>query len=246
MNTLMKTLIVLILGLGTQYSNAFDIEDYATTYRATRDAYKKASGDLRLAEKNLIYVLKSYSGVLPMRMSTYSKIGSGLTNCSYLKDCAALTKDKKLAMFDSIVSYDVKLKNVIKSAGGSSTELADLRSDIVSYHENMDSSIITEEQILFTAQPATVVWDEDVVGTIVGNGGTDPFGNNTNDTMTEFRALRDNYLKALTEVKLARAPYMAAKSAYSEALRAYYNSTVCSNFMNFSLDFDTWTKEGAL
>lgn len=36
--------------LGFIYTaNAFDLEDYATTYRATRDAYLKAANELKLA-----------------------------------------------------------------------------------------------------------------------------------------------------------------------------------------------------
>ena len=45
----MKTLIKMaMLGFLT-FANAFDLEDYATTYRATRDAYLKAANELKLA-----------------------------------------------------------------------------------------------------------------------------------------------------------------------------------------------------
>ena len=40
----------LILALSISISaHAFDLEDYATTYRATRDAYLKAANELKLA-----------------------------------------------------------------------------------------------------------------------------------------------------------------------------------------------------
>lgn len=45
----MKTLIKMaMLGFLT-FANAFDLEDYATTYRATRDGYLKAANELKLA-----------------------------------------------------------------------------------------------------------------------------------------------------------------------------------------------------
>jgi len=43
-------LLILILGMASVQSYGFDLEDYATTYRATRDAYVKAANELALAE----------------------------------------------------------------------------------------------------------------------------------------------------------------------------------------------------
>jgi len=34
---------------GTMFAMLFDMEDYGTTYRATRDSYLKAANDLKLA-----------------------------------------------------------------------------------------------------------------------------------------------------------------------------------------------------
>lgn len=44
---LVKFLCLMMITCGA--AQAFDLEDYATTYRATRDAYKRAGNDQQLA-----------------------------------------------------------------------------------------------------------------------------------------------------------------------------------------------------
>ena len=36
------------IGVYTMFAMLFDLEDYATTYRATRDAYRMAANELKL------------------------------------------------------------------------------------------------------------------------------------------------------------------------------------------------------
>jgi hypothetical protein len=44
-----KTGLALVLVITKMFALLFDLEDYATTYRATRDAYLKAANELKLA-----------------------------------------------------------------------------------------------------------------------------------------------------------------------------------------------------
>jgi hypothetical protein len=50
-------LIALTIAIG---AHAFDIEDYATTYRATRDAYLKSANELKLATGPYVAARKAY------------------------------------------------------------------------------------------------------------------------------------------------------------------------------------------
>jgi hypothetical protein len=45
---LVKLLCLMLITIGS-VAHAFDLEDYATTYRATRDAYLKAANEEKLA-----------------------------------------------------------------------------------------------------------------------------------------------------------------------------------------------------
>lgn len=51
------TFFILTFALAAQ---AFDIEDYATTYRATRDAYLKSANELKLATGPYVSARKAY------------------------------------------------------------------------------------------------------------------------------------------------------------------------------------------
>jgi len=72
-NRKMKCLYVAIAVTMSMGAHAFDLEDYATTYKATRDAYNKAEDELEAsaaaviaAEMAYIDATKSYTSTLNM------------------------------------------------------------------------------------------------------------------------------------------------------------------------------------
>jgi hypothetical protein len=61
-NFVISTLCASALASAASTAQAFDVEDYATTYRATRDAYWKAANELRLANGKF----RLYAGVMAL------------------------------------------------------------------------------------------------------------------------------------------------------------------------------------
>ena len=249
----MKKIIMMILAMGMQYSYGFDIEDYATTFRATRDAYRLASQELRFAERDLLLLLKMQRSALPMRMDTYSKMGSKVTSCSYLKECSeTFSRTKALALFDSVTQNKVKLKTFI-AAGlivppDNITDVEDLRADMVTYYDNLNTTITTDQKVLFEQTAETILFDQDAYNDIRGQNNTyaDPFGYNTSNIMADYAAARASYLLKLKEAKLARTSYLAAKAGYAAGVQGYYNNSACSGFMNNLISIEDWLATGAI
>ncbi len=241
MKNQMIQMLVLVLGLGFQSSHGFDLEDYASTMRATRDALLKANKELRISENDLISIINA-NPRLPMRISTHSKIGSGIGCCCYQKDCSVVnTKENQLKLFDSTVKNGSKLKNVelAFTEGLYRVDVVDkLREEIVNYHNRIDPNILASQETLLTDQPSTALFDQEINDQVINNGFSQPFGANAWDKMEQFRALRDSYMKSLNEVKLAKPPFLAARAAYAEAFRHYYNNSNCSKPFNFGITFD--------
>ena len=249
----MKKLLMMILVLGTQSTYAFDIEDYATTFRATRDDYRLKSRDLRLAEVNLLALMNVQKSVLPMRMDTYSKMGSKVGSCSYLKECSeTYSRTRALALFDSVTQNKTKLKTFI--AAGSSvppdnvTDIDDLRADMVDYYDHMNTSVTTDQKVLFEQPAATLLFDQSAYDAIIASNASapDPFGYNTSTIMADYANKRIAYLEKLKEAKLSRSAYLAAKAGYAAAIQGYYNNTSCSGFMNNLISVEDWLASGAI
>ena len=240
----MKKLLIVIMAVGVQSANAFDLGDYRTTYIATRDAYRDANQNLRLAEKSLITILNANKELLPMEIASYSKMGKGMTTCSYQKECSeARSGDKVTAKVDAL-TQDPKLRLIMADPAPLDT----VKNEVHDYYNALNSSIIAEQSILFVDQPSTVVWNFEIASATSSLTSADPFSQ-TVDTVTvysDYITKRDDYLKKLNDAKLAIVPWRAAQAALAAAYQNYYNNSACSGFANFSISIDEWVAAGAL
>jgi hypothetical protein len=243
--TIFKSLLI-ILSLGIQYSYGFDVEDYHTTYRGTRDALVHGKKNLRLAELSLIGLIKA-NPKLPMRISTFSKMGTEIGCCCYQKNCAVInTKANQLALFDKTVSNGKKLKNFEYLAsensygqeGYSADLIKRLRNEIEDYHDRLDPNILASQQTLLEDQPSSSLYDEEIRQSVENMGFSSPFGSSAAEKMAQFRDYKDTYLRSLQEVKMGNPAYLAAKAAFAEAVRHYYNNSNCAGFNEFTMSFD--------
>ena len=153
----MKKLLLILFTFSAQNSFAFDLEDYATTYRATSDAHKKAHVELRLAEDTFFALLKTHRALLPMPTATIANMGSKLGSCSYLKECSeAYTRSKILTELNAVLA-DSKIQTVIN---------ADNRGALLSatqkYYDDFNADIPKNQKILLEEQSADIVYNEDV------------------------------------------------------------------------------------
>jgi hypothetical protein len=220
MKTNLKMGIVLILV--SINAKAFDVDDYRYTFESTRDSYKKANMEKRLAEKSYIAHLKIYRAQLPLPSSTIARLGNDLKDCSHLEECAnARAKSKVLAEMNILVQSPLVRALAVDASG-----LDQLKVDTVTYFDNLDYSIHTDQKVLFVDQGPDMVYD-DSVDEIFGPG---LWGSEPEDIHTEYRANRDAYLKSLSEVKLAYGPYLAAKAAFAEVMKGWLNYTNCANY----------------
>ena len=90
-----------LIALQVYTAQAFDLEDYATTYRATRDAYLKALNELKLATSPYKSAQKSYY----IAQKTYS---SGLNEGSpaVVKAKVTVTNNKCGIIYNDSDAYD--------------------------------------------------------------------------------------------------------------------------------------------
>lgn len=240
----MKKLLMIVMALGAHTANAFDLGDYQTTYLATRDAYRTANQQLRLAEKSLITILNDHKDLLPMEIATYSKMGKGMTTCSYQKGCSEVRSANNVIAKVDALTQDPKIRSILADA----TVLDTVKNEVRDYYNNLNDSIISDQNILFVDQSPTVVWNRYIVNESVAlPSGTDPFSQSI-DTITvydDYISKRDDYLTKLNEAKLALAPWRAAQAALASAYQNYYNNSACSGFANFTISIDEWVAEGA-
>ena len=215
----MKKITLLLLAIISTNSYSFDLEDYATTYRATRDAFNKAYTEKRLAEVNYFRVLKDYKGMIPMPTAGMANSGLELNTCAHLSDCKASRAPS--VVLPKVASYvaDSKVRKILTDGNA-----VQLQSDISAYYSKLDPTINTDKAILF--EETTEFYGIDMGQGIDFSGTlTDP------EVMAvEYRATRDAYNKANNELKLATSPVDAAKAAYAAAVKNYVNYYNCADF----------------
>lgn len=234
----MKKIALLALTLASTTAYSFDLEDYTTTYRATRDAYTKAYNEKRLAESAIITIMTSYKGVIPMPLAGVMKNGLDTLPCAHLADCKAARAQSVVL---PKVSSHIADANVRKLLGA--TEADKLKSDIVTYYSKLDATINSNKSVLF--EEIT-----DFKGVDYANdldlSNTDPARTTeVAEKGLEFRAARDAYSKARIELKLATSPYQAAKAAYAAAAKSYIDNFNCSEF-GPGKSIETMIKDGNL
>lgn len=215
----MKKITLLLFAFISTNSYSFDLEDYATTYRATRDAYNKAYTEKRLAEVDYFRVLKEYKGMIPMPTAGMANSGLELNTCAHLSDCKASRAQS--VVLPKVASYvaDSKVRKILSDSNADQ-----LQSEISAYYSKLDPTINSDKAILF--EETTEFYGIDM-GQSIDFSGTlaDP------EVMAvEYRANRDAYNKANNELKLATSPMEAAKAAYAAAVKNYVNYYNCADF----------------
>jgi hypothetical protein len=234
----MKKITLLVLALASTTAYSFDLEDFGTTYKATRDAYTKAYNEKRLAESAIIAVMIAHKGSIPMPIAGMMKNGLDILPCAHLADCKAARAQSVVL---PKVSSHIADANVRKLLGAS--EADQLRSDIETYYSKLDATINSNKSVLF--EEITDFKGVDYANDLdLSNTSTERTTEVTDKGM-EFRAARDAYLKARNELKLATSPYHAAKAAYAAAAKSYIDHFNCSEF-GPGKSIETMIKDGQL
>ena len=239
----MNKLVLLMIMAGFQNAQAFDLSDYLTTLNYTQDAHAKADRELGLAESSLIVFLDENSNIIPIHIDSLHAMGSAIQakECSFQEACATARKPATVKANIASIVADSK----VRALPADPTSLDDLKTNVDSYVDALSASKLTEEAKLFKAQATKPVWNE-IVDSIVGEGGTDPFSStvDTSTLMTQYREKRDAYLKSVNEWKLSVGPWRAAQAGYATAVQTYYNMSGCSGFMGLK-SMDDWAAAGA-
>ena len=233
-------LLLLTLLMIPQSSYGFDLENYATTYRATRDAYLKAVNELALAktpmDKMNAMMQRLEAACYQVNWGPENKPANsaGLYNgaCNLdgeLPDPLHGPKPK-----DGLLKFGTQFATLINLAPvtsnfpyhdseDSATGYRAARDHIAKYRNELFLARYQDPWILKTI-PNCVVKDQDFRDFVEANRNSSPNVTGSSatvswfeDTMTTYRAVRDAYLKAANELALAAAPYQAAKDAYEAA-----------------------------
>jgi len=212
----MKSLMILALMFATTPAQAFDLEDYATTYRATRDAYLKALNEYGIASRVMATNITLTGQLTPHNADTV-RAADGLNSCSGIKESKDLrSKAKVIPEFTDLLKDPRVLK--VQAAQGTQQQLDDLVADMNSYYDQFSTSAFDDITVLNTNPSFTsdVMWMYKTQFDL-------------EDYATTYRATRDAFLKSLNELTLATGPYDAAKAAYAVAVRDYYNYDGCAD-----------------
>jgi len=195
---------------------AFDLEDYATTYRATRDAYNQAYSRVTISRQELAAVIALTNQITPNNADRYS-IASGTSACSGVKESKdARSKDKVISEMTQLLN-DSRIKHV-QTVDGPQDGLTNILADMNSYYDQFSVSIFDEITTLQQDPPFAkdAMW---IYKTQFDR----------EDYATTYRAKSDQYLKDYNELVLATAPYLAAKAALVVSVRDYFNFNGCAD-----------------
>jgi hypothetical protein len=233
MRNLIKFKIIIFLSLLGQNSFAFDLEDYATTYRATKDAYNKAYNEFILAQKYFLQVVKFNRRLMFTPTADAATMGNKINSCDTIFEASKMRdKSKVLPEMTEIVN-----NSTVRKFADDETVLDGILADTTYYYTRFDPSLIETEKVLFEVE--SYIPDRSASGYNV----TPQF--DLEDYQSTFRANRDAYFKALNEFKLASAPYFAAKEAYAAAYKYYLNYENCADY-GFAKNMEDNVEAGAL
>ena len=213
----MNKLMILVLAMYSVPSYAFDLEDYATTYRATRDAYVKAYNDLLIAQQALTPVAKQYSA-FQAPMFSFAHTSTKTDSCEGLKAAKDARSNKNILSELQGLLNDPEIISMTSTNGGRQTALDNYLNSVASYFSRLKPSIHDGTNVLREIPQYSV--DSNVLYQVQ----FDP-----EDFATAFRARRDAYLKSVNELRLAMGPYHAAKLAYQRAVQTYWNYADCAD-----------------
>jgi hypothetical protein len=223
----LKTITLMLLTFSSN-SFAFDLEDYAGTMRATRDAMIKAQNELALASdaffgyrKLLIsncYVLsnevdiKNLDGLMTgacNRDGETPHTYGGVKKASGVRLGDRISRMIKLTPFMSPKSF---------SADNNMTTLRALRDTQI--QDGVDAQLAKGLTITFNS--SCTPKNDAIIKAVTA-------GLDFEDVMSTYRARRDAFLKAADELLLATAPYKAAMEAYKAATAVFVKNSKCES-----------------
>lgn len=220
----MKGLSLLALFTSVSFSAfAFDLEDYATTFRATRDAYLKAANELELA----LPVVENRKKLL--EDSCYKITNADFENLQGLRS-GSCNRDGESpyssgGVLRSGVSVGDKLSDLINMTPSFAT-FPSFTNLIQNSVLPVNASSVNDDLWLADPGSAGVTIDLDASCT-PKNTYVNP--TNLNDMKIAFNASYDAYRKAAHELQLATAPFKAATEAYTAATTVYTMGIGCES-----------------
>ena len=220
----MKSLAVLILFTTASFSAySFDLEDYAGTFRATRDAYIKASYELELASP----VVENRKQLL--EDSCYTISGDDFANLKGLRSgsCAADGKSAYSSggVYRSGVSLGDQVSDLINMAP-SPVRLPSI-TDLIQWSSlPVNAPIVNND--LWKADPGSAGIK---ITKVKSCSPKNKYINDKNsaDMILYFNASYDAYRKAARELQLAIGPFKAAQEAYTAATTVYTMGIGCES-----------------
>jgi len=255
------SIITVLLGMSSN-ALAFDLEDYATTYRATKDAYEKAQRDLTLTLNDLNQ-LKNYLAANCLKVVDTSNyqfpnldgLISGTCNLdgedAYVNGGVAL-KTQKVKIGDLMrgILERIPAEAVMTSPTGSRYNIVGAQRPYESTYEQMQQmndamskgmQVINQASIKIVRIPSgctktNATADAVITEASTRNGSTlaDEETNLFNNLSSLFKARRDAQLQAAKELKLATGPFFAARDAYHAATATYTNGIGCDGLVGFT------------
>ena len=233
-----KTFILLLTTFSLN-SYAFDLEDYATTYRATSDAYLKASNELALAKGPMDAVEAMAQSLVPAcyRITPGWKFENlaGLMSGSCSKDgqkphptggekiSSTYKFGDRLSSLINILPMTTGIPTVIDSYGSTVTILSDLVTNYRTARDDANKTFTEAHPVVLEQIPDCVPTDP-YLATVIASNPTF-----LDDTFTTHRAVYDAFVKSTNELNLATAPYKAAFAAYEAATTVYVTAAECEN-----------------
>lgn len=233
----MKKHILTILTLAVSGSSyAFDLEDYATTMRATRDAILSAQTQMADAKnafddfKNILaancyqvndssnFSLANIDGVMTgtcNKDGQKADVAGGVLAVSGTKKLGTVLS-RLIELTPAPVAYrlgDIQILGNNSELVG--TLVSQRTTDYDTRRSAMQSAIVT-----ITTKTGCTKTNNSIASAISR-------GASLEDMATKYSALRDNLLLRLTELKQATPPFIAAKSAYRTASMVYLKSLDC-------------------
>jgi hypothetical protein len=220
----MKSLAVLILFTTASFSAySFDLEDYATTYRATRDAYIKAANELELA----IPVVENRKQLL--EDSCYTISGADFANLKGLRSGSCAADGKSAYSSGGVYRSGVSLGDQLGDLINMTPSFVKMPSitDLIQWSDE-HASANTVNNDLWKKDPGSAGIK---ITRVKSCSQKNKYINDKNiaDMILYFNYSYDAYRKAAREVQLAIGPLKAAQEAYTAATTVYTMGIGCES-----------------
>ena len=219
----MKSLAVLILFTTASFSAySFDLEDYAGTFRATRDAYIKASYELELA----IPVVENRKQLL--EDSCYTISGADFANLKGLRSGSCAADGKSAYSSGGVYRSGVSLGDQVSDLINMTPSFVKLPSitDLIQWSDlHVNAQGVNND--LWKADPGSA----GIKITKVKCSPKNKYINDENsaDMILYFKDSYDAYRKAARDLQLAIGPFKAAQEAYTAATTVYTMGIGCES-----------------